>query len=102
MLLDEFAFGADDFWVNESGESLLIFVVEIVADDDNALVNANLRGCHGSGKFIGMLIFPIQRKRNHIGDDLMSLVGDGADASRFLTEARVWSGDNIVHIDIIT
>ncbi len=64
-----FAFGFDDFWVDEGGEGLVLFVVEVVADDDNAAVEAELGGGHGRREFIGVVFFPFERSLAHFGDD---------------------------------
>lgn len=89
-----FAVGFDDFGVDEGGEGVFGLVLKIVADDDDALVDAKLGGGHGGGELIGMLFFPFQGSGGHIGDDLVGFVGDVADAARFLAQAGVRGGDD--------
>ena len=54
-----FAFGADNFGVDEGGEGVVFLVVEIVADDDDTLIVAELRSCHGRRKLVRVVFFPI-------------------------------------------
>ena len=54
-----FAVGFDDFGVDEGGEGVFGFVLEVVADDDNALVDAELGGGHGGRELVGVLFFPL-------------------------------------------
>lgn len=44
-----------------------------------------------------MSLFPIERKTNHIRDDLLGFWGDLANLGRFSTEAGVGSSDDFVH-----
>ena len=53
-----FAVGFDNFGVDEGGEGVLGFVLEVVADDDDALVDAELGGGHGGGELVGVLFLP--------------------------------------------
>ena len=53
-----FAVGFDDFGVDEGGKGVFGLVLKIVADDDDALVDAELGGGHGGGEFIGVLLLP--------------------------------------------
>lgn len=89
-----FAFGFDDFWVDESSEGLVLFVVEVVADDDDTAVEAELRGGHGRREFVGVVFFPFEGSLAHFGDDGQGFVGDFVDLAAFLTEAWVGSGDD--------
>ena len=89
-----FAVGFDDFGVDEGGEGVFGFVLKIVADDDDTLIDAELGGGHGGGEFIGVLLFPLQGGGGHIGDDLVGFVGDGADTAGFLAQAGVRGGDD--------
>ena len=66
---DDFAFGFDDFWVDECRESLVFLIVEVVADDDDAAVEAELWRSHRSRKLVGMGFFPFERSFAHFGDD---------------------------------
>lgn len=43
----DFALSADDFGVDEGGEMMIFFVVEVVTNDNDTLVDAELRGGHG-------------------------------------------------------
>ncbi len=101
MVFFDFAFGADDFGVDQSGERLIVFVLKVVADDDDALIDAELRSGHGGGKFVRMLLFPLQGILNHIVDDSVGFVGDFADAGRFLAQAWVGGGNKFSHMIII-
>ena len=89
-----FAVGFDDFGVDEGGEGVFGFVFEVVADDNNALVDAELGGGHGGGELVGVLLFPLQGSGGHIGDDLVGFVGDFVDTAGFLAQAGVRSGDD--------
>lgn len=94
LLFDDFAVSLDDFGVNQGGKRVLFFVIEIVADDDDTLVDPHLRGGHGSREFIRMGFFPIKRKANHVTDNFASFVSNLVDFGRFLTKTRVRGGDN--------
>ena len=60
IVFGDFAFGFDDFRVDEGGESFVLFVVEIVTDDNDAAIKTKLRCGHGSGKFEWMRLFPFE------------------------------------------
>ena len=94
VILLELTVGFDDFWVEKSGEIAIFLVVEIVADDDDAAIEAELRGGHGGGKLKRMLLLPIERRLAHSGDNLGGLGGGAVDLATFLTQARVGGGDN--------
>lgn len=79
------AFGADDLGVDEGGEVIVGFVFEIIADDNNALVNAELWRSHGGRKLIRMLLFPLEGASNHIANNFAGFVGDFANFGRFET-----------------
>ncbi len=66
---DDFAFGFDDFGVDEGGEGFVFLVVEVVTDDDNAAVEAELRRSHGGGEFVRVGFFPFEGSLAHFGDD---------------------------------
>ena len=89
-----FAVGLDDFGVDEGGEGVFGFVLEVVADDDNALVDAELGSGHGGGELVGVLLLPLQGGGGHIGDDLVGFIGDFADTAGFLAQAGVRGGDD--------
>ena len=89
-----FAVGLDDFGVDEGGEGVFGFILEVVADDNNALVDAELGGGHGGGELIRVLFFPFQGSGGHIGDDLVGFIGDFADTAGFLAQAGVRRGDD--------
>lgn len=93
-----FAFSANDFWVDESGKRLIIFIIEVVANNNNALVLAKLGGGHGSRKLVRVLIFPVKRGGNHVGNKFASFVGNFVDFGGFVAQTRVGSGDNFSHI----
>lgn len=93
----DFAFGADDFGVDEGGKMVIGFVVEVVADNDDALVDAELRGGHGGRKFVGVLFFPFEGFCDHVANDFLGFGGDFANFGGFSAETRVRSGDNIFH-----
>lgn len=93
----DFAFGADDFRIDKGGEGAVFFVVEVVADDDDALILAELGGGHGGGEFVRVLIFPLKRRGNHIGDKAACVVGNLADFGGFLTKTGIWCGNNFSH-----
>ncbi len=93
----DFAFGADDFGVDESGKMVIGFVIEVVADNDNALVDAELRGGHGGRKFVGVLFFPFEGFCDHVANDFLGFGGDFANFGGFSAETRVRSDDNVFH-----
>ena len=65
----DFAFGFDNFGVDESGESFVFLVVEVVTDDNDAAVKAELWRSHSSGKLVGVGFFPLKGSLTHFGDD---------------------------------
>lgn len=81
----DFTLGFDDFGVDESSESFIFLIVEIVANDDDAAVKAELRRCHGGRKFVRVRLFPFERSLAHFGDDFECLIGDFVDLATFLT-----------------
>lgn len=93
----DFAFGADDLRIDESSKMVIGFVVEVVADNNNALVDAELRGGHGGRKFVGVLFFPFERFCDHVANDFLGFGGDFANFGGFSAETRVRSGDNVFH-----
>ncbi len=68
LFLDKLAAGADNFWIDESGERLVLFVVKVVAHNDNALILTHLGSGHGGGDFIGVFFFPREGGSNHISN----------------------------------
>ncbi len=96
-LSDDFAFGFDDLGVNEGGEGILGFVVEVVANDDDALINAHLRGGHGGREFVRMSLFPVERKFDHVGNNFMGFISDVMNLGGFGTQARIGRGDDFSH-----
>ncbi len=68
LIFVDFALGADDFGVDKGSEMLVVFIVEVVTDDDNALILAHLRGGHSGRKFVRVLSFPSQGSGAHVGD----------------------------------
>lgn len=95
----DFAVGFYDLWVNQGGERGVFLVVEVVADDDNSLVDAELGGGHGGGEFVRVIFFPVEGTLYHVGDNLAGFVGNFGDLFRDGAEARV-GGSNDIH-DII-
>lgn len=92
-----FTFGTDDLGVDEGGEMLVFFVVEVVADDDNALVDAELRGGHSSREFVGVVFLPVEGAFNHIRNNRAGFVGDFTNFDGFGAETGVGSGNNWFH-----
>lgn len=99
---DEFAVAFDDFWVDESGEIRVVFVFKIVANDDDAAIDAHLRGGHGGRKLVRVLFFPIERKFAHVGDDFLNFIINYANFGGFLAKSRIGSGDDFFHSVIIS
>lgn len=97
----EFAVGLDDFWVDEGGEVQVFLVVEVVTDDDDAAVEAELGGGHGGGEFKGVRFFPSDGSLAHFGDDVGDFGSDFIDLAAFLTKARVGGRDDFHIIYII-
>lgn len=89
-----FAFGFDDFGVDEGSEGILGLIFKIIAYDDDTLVDTELGGSHGGRKFVGVLFLPVERSGGHIGDDLVSFVSNFADATRLLAQARIRGGNH--------
>ncbi len=63
----------------------VFFVIEIVANDNNAFINAELGGGHGGRKFKFVLLFPVSAIFAHGSDNVLDLFVDSADLGRFLT-----------------
>ena len=59
MVADEFAFLLDDFGVDEGDKIGVFLVVEVFADDDDALVVTELGSSHGGREFKFVFFFPI-------------------------------------------
>lgn len=93
----DFAFGADDFGVNEGSEMTVLLVVKVVADDNDALVDAELGRSHGGREFIRVLFFPVERTFNHIRNNRAGFVGDLANFGGFGAETGVGGGNNWFH-----
>ena len=60
VIFDGFAFGADNFGIDKGSKSVDVFIVEVVTDDNDALIDTKLRGSHGGGKLVGVFLFPIE------------------------------------------
>ncbi len=86
-------FGADDFGVDEGGEGGMIFVFEVIAHNNNALILAELRSGHGGGNFVGVKRLPGEGRFDHVGDDFVGFVSDFTDTGGFGTQARIWGGN---------
>ncbi len=56
---DDFALGFDDFRVDEGGESFVFLIVEIVTNDDDATIEAELRRRHCRRKLVRVRFFPL-------------------------------------------
>lgn len=97
VIFGDFAFGADNFGVDEGGKRVVFLIVEVVADDDNAFIDAELRGGHSGRKFVGVFLFPGERGIDHIGNNLASFVVDFADARGFGAQTGVGSSNNRFH-----
>lgn len=101
MFFDNFAASFDDAGVNEGGEAIFFLIFEIVANDNNALIKAELGSGHGGGKLIRVFFFPIKRSFDHLVDDFFGFGVDFGDLLGGLTQAGGWSSNNF-HKMIIT
>ncbi len=91
---DDFAVGLDDLWVQESGKMVVVFVVEVVSDDNYALVDAELRGGHSGGELVRVFFFPSEAFGTHGGDSFSYFGVVNACLGRFLAQTRVWGSNN--------
>lgn len=94
VIFDGFAVGFDDFGVDEGSEVVFLLVVEVVADDNDALVNTKLRGGHSGGKLVWVIFFPVEGSFDHIFDDFMNFSINNADFLRLFAKAGIRGGDN--------
>lgn len=85
VIFNLFTLGANDFRVDEGGEILVVFVFEIVANDDDALVNTDLWSGHSGGKFVRVSLFPSNGNVDHVANRIEHLGGNLANFGRFLT-----------------
>ena len=60
LLFNDFTFGFDDFGVDESSEGIIFLVVEIITDNDDALVDSHLGGGHSGRELVGVCLFPVK------------------------------------------
>lgn len=89
-----FAFVFDDFGVDEGDEIGVFLFVHVFADDDNALVVAQLRGGESGGEFEFVGFFPVEGGLAHFGDNVEDFRGDLADFGGFFAEFGVGGGDD--------
>jgi hypothetical protein len=80
------AFGFDDFGVNEDAKRLVVFVVEIVADDYHAVGFGDLHGGQGGAKFVLAAGFPVEGGGDHGFGECLGLGVDVADTLRPFVE----------------
>lgn len=66
----------------------------IVTYDNNALINAHLRGGHGGRELKGVVFFPVKGKFDHISDNLFGFIGDEFDFLRLLTQTWIRGSNN--------
>ena len=65
---------------------IILFVIKIVANDDNTTINAKLWGGHGSRELVRMLFFPSEGVFSHFGNNILDLVVDHAYFGGFLAK----------------
>ena len=65
---------------------LVVFVVEIIADDDDAAIDAELWSGHGGGELVWVVLFPFKRVLIHLGDDIFDLIINNSDLGGFFAE----------------
>lgn len=72
MVVYEFAFVFDDFGIDESNKIGIFLVIHIFADDNDALIVAELGGGHSGGKFELVFFFPIFAGSAHLRDNIFN------------------------------
>jgi len=97
IVTGDFAFGFDDFGIDEGGEGVIGFIIEIIAYQNDALVNSELRGGNGGRKFIGVGLFPFEGGFKHVSNNLVGFVSNLIHLTGFLTEARIWRSNDFFH-----
>lgn len=90
-----FAFKFDDFGVYESGKFTRVFVVEIFADDDDAVETVDLDSGERGADFVWPGVLPVETSADHVVDESPRVIGDDVDAGGFLPEVCVRQGDDV-------
>lgn len=99
-IFDNFTFLFDYFWVYEGREGSICFVVHAVADNDEALIDAELRGSHSGRELVGMRFFPFEAGIDHCLDHIFNFISNIVDLLRLLTKSWVRRFNNF-HILIL-
>ena len=99
-IFDNFTFLFDDFWVDKGSEGSICFVIHTVADNNQALVNAELRGSHSGRELVGVRFFPFEAGIDHCLDHIFNFIGNIVDLLRLLTKSWVRRFNNF-HILIL-
>ena len=73
---------------------VVFFVVEVVANDDDADVFAELGGGHSGGKLVFVDFFPVERGFDHFFDNIFDSRSNFRDLFRGFTETGVGGGDD--------
>lgn len=100
MVFFDFAVSFDDFRIDKSGEGGVFLVVEVITNNNDTLINAELRGGHSGREFVRVVFFPVKRAFYHVGNNLASFVGNFGDFRGLGAETRVGSSNNIHDIII--
>ena len=80
---------------------VIVFIIEVVADDDDALIYSELRGGHGGGELEFVLGFPREAIFTHGGNRFSNFGVVWVGLRRALAKTWVGGGDNF-HNSIIT
>lgn len=94
MVFFDFAVCLDDFRIDKGGEGGVFLVVEVITNNNDTLINAELSGGHSGGEFVRVVFFPVKGAFYHVGNNLASFVGDFGDLRGLGAEARVGSSDD--------
>src|SRR3990167_2628042 len=72
----DFTFFFDDLRVDKDTKGFILFVVEVVSDDNNLVRLVNLDGRQGYADFVRPVGLPIKRSRLHILNYLAQLISN--------------------------
>ena len=101
VIFDDFSRGLENFWVQEGGKIVVVFIVEVVTDDYDALIYTELRGGHGGREFEFVIGLPREAIFAHSSDGFNDFWVVGVGFCGALAKAWVWGGDDF-HRVIIT
>ena len=73
---------------------MVVFVLEIGANDNDTLEAVDLHGSQCSANFVRTGILPVDTGVSHILDELAGFVRDDMNSLRFLAQVRIWQGND--------